>query len=124
MSRALIAGSASGLGGRAAGRQPGGVDEHRLALERLRVKQQVIAELIGGRLQLLEATARFRDAQRLPGRDRAGAQRLAFAEDGELLCRTVIGWAHLALSDRPERAETFSEGLEQELQAHLARHGT
>jgi hypothetical protein len=85
------------------------LDKHGLALQRLEAKQRVIADLIGGRLTLFEAAARFR--------------RASGGGDGEALCRAVIGWAHLALSDRPERAEVFSEVLENELQAHLARHG-
>jgi hypothetical protein len=90
---------------------PGKRDEHRQALQRVEGKQQVIADLIAGRLDLLEAAARFAHLQ--PG----------FSDDGERLCRSVIGWAYLALSDRPERAEALTERLEQELAAHLERHG-
>ncbi len=120
MLRALTTESTVGTSGTgAAARRPRFFgEEHRLALERLQAKQQIIAELIHGRLPLLEATARFRAAQRRRENDPASP------DEGEQLCRTVIGWAHLALSERPERADAFSEGLEQELQAHLARHGT
>jgi hypothetical protein len=97
---------------------------HHLALQRLQAKQQIIAELIEGRLHLLEATVRFRAAAQTAGaaegRELPGTK---CPEDGEELCRSVIGWAHLALRDRPERAEAFSDQLERELQAHLARHG-
>ena len=86
-------------------------DEHRRALERLEVKQQIIADLIAGRLPLLDAAARFRDAHANP------------AEDGERLCRVVIGWVYLTLSERPERAEALANRLEQELQVIVSRQG-
>src|SRR5262249_31304307 len=57
-------------------------------------KQEAVAALIAGRLTLLEAAATFRAA----GCPRPDA-------DGESACRSVIGWVHLALCDRPERAE-------------------
>jgi hypothetical protein len=80
-------------------------------LQRLEGKQQVIADLIAGRLDLLEAAARFGRLEKgSPGED-------------EQLCRRVIGWVDLALSDRPERAEALTERLERELAAHLGRHG-
>jgi len=90
--------------------------EHQQALRRIAQKQAIIADLIGGRLCLVEATARFLQA--------GGAESAGRGEPiGEDWCRTVIGWAHLALSDRPERADVVSETLEQELQTHLARRG-
>jgi hypothetical protein len=121
MARALTAEVHLGVGGPAAASWrcvPG--EGYHQALHRLRAKQQVIAELINGRVPLLEATARFWAAQ-CPAKEQAGAPP---SDDGEQLCRTVIGWAYLALSERPERADAFSEELEQELQAHLTRHGT
>jgi hypothetical protein len=86
--------------------------DHRRALQRLHVKQQTVAALIEGRLDLVEAAVQFRAAGLAPQ-----------PEDGEALCRSLIGWVHLALRDRPERAEALSEELENELQTHLARHG-
>src|SRR5262245_43783529 len=84
--------------------------QHSLALQRLQNKQQVIADLIGGRLSLLAAATRFQ----------------ALAADGrgeEATCREVIGWAHLALRERPETADALSARLEGELERHLSRHG-
>jgi hypothetical protein len=85
-------------------------EPHRQALRRLQAKQSIIAELIGGRLALPEATERFR----------------ALSADGrgdEAAGREVIGWVNLALGDRPERAEAFASGLEQELERYLTSHG-
>lgn len=81
------------------------------ALGRVRAKEEVVAQLVAGRLPLFEAAARFRELSD------------AAAESGERVCRTVIGWAHLALRDHPERAERLSNDLEQELQEHLKRFG-
>lgn len=78
----------------------------RQALARLEAKKQVIADLILGRLALREASAQF---SVLRGE----------AQPGEQTCRAVIGWAQLALSDRPEKAESFCTRLEKELQAYL-----
>jgi hypothetical protein len=75
----------------------------------LRLKQSAVAAVVDGKLTLSEAAARFRDAQ--------------CGSDGETLCRSVIGWVHLALSDRPERAEAVSSRLERELQVYLDRAG-
>jgi hypothetical protein len=97
------------------GRRQTSRDGYQKALQRLQAKQHIIHELISGKLELLEATARFRQHQ---------AEATSGGEEGESLCRVVIGWVHLALSDRPERAEAFSEQLERELQSHLARHGS
>jgi hypothetical protein len=88
------------------------VSPHPTALARLRAKQRVVAQVIAGTLSLLEAAALFGTC----GHDAA-------ARDGESLCRAVIGWVHLALSDRPEQAEAVSQQLEEELQAVLARRG-
>jgi hypothetical protein len=99
---------------RPAGSSPGGParEEYRRTLERLQARQQVVADVIAGRLRLMEAAARFRDAQ--------GA---CPTEDDERLCRAVIGWVYLALSDRPERAEALSQELERELLTVLSHHG-
>jgi hypothetical protein len=80
-------------------------------LERLQAKQQVIEDLVEGRVALLEAAARF------------GAAQAVGVEDGLRLCQAVIGWAHLALRDRPEKAEALSQELEEQLEEHLTTHG-
>jgi hypothetical protein len=45
-------------------------------------------------------------------------------QDNENVCRTVIGWVHLALENRPEEAERITERLERELQICIDRFGT
>jgi hypothetical protein len=124
MARTLQGESMVPSANRVPGRRPR-ADEYRRALQRVEAKQQIIADLIEGRLTLLEATARFREAHLGSAGEGAYGRLLATAgsEDGEHLVRAVIGWVHLALRDRPERAEALSEELEQQLQAHLATHG-
>ncbi|HJZ60370.1 MAG TPA: hypothetical protein VKE74_35830 [Gemmataceae bacterium] len=82
----------------------------RALLNGLDEKQQAVAGVIAGRLTLLEAAARFRAAGGGP-----------VEADGEAVCRSVIGWVHLALSERPERAEEVSARLESELQSYIGR---
>jgi hypothetical protein len=93
------------------------------ALQHVRAKQQIIHRLIDGELGLFEAAARFWQVQKqdsvrgplpAPGPN---------PQDGEGVCRTVIGWAYLALADRPEQANSLSERLESELTNHLTRFG-
>ena len=75
-------------------------------------KQEAVAGVIDGRVSLREAAARFRAA--------GGARPDA---DEETVCRSVIGWVHLALCDRPERAERVTARLEYELQTALGGSG-
>jgi hypothetical protein len=89
-------------------------------LEHIRAKQEIILQLLDGRLDLLEAASRFQGVDRLlKGQGVAEPS----AEHGERVCRMVIGWVQLALADRPERAEVVTARFEQELQEHLAKQG-
>jgi hypothetical protein len=88
-----------------------------LALERLDRKQQIVSQLIDGRIDLLEAAARFRP---FVG---PASPMLADAVPTETDCRLVIGWVGLALSDRPEKAAALTQRLEQELTEYLERQG-
>jgi hypothetical protein len=94
-------------------------------LQRLQVKQDIVAQLVAGRVSLLEAAARFRAASQ-PLSD--GASLAALARSGqdadERICRTLIGWAYLSLCEYPERAEAVSNRLETDLQDILDRHGS
>lgn len=81
-------------------------------LARIRQKEAVVADLIAGRLRLLEAAARFCQVE-------VGRTEPPLAER-ESWCRTVIGWASLALADRPERATLLADQLEGQLAVALA----
>jgi hypothetical protein len=94
------------------------IQRHSLALQRLDAKKGIIGQIIDGRLQLVEAAARFRQLNRA-----TAVGTTPNGESDEDLCRSIIGWVYLALSERPERAEALSEQLEAELAAHLKLHG-
>jgi hypothetical protein len=94
-----------------------------LVLEGLQTKQRIIDDLINGRLDLMEAAARFQAVHRVVASLESTTGTHTAIADSECLCRTVIGWVHLALSSRPELAEIVSERLEQELQFWLDRVG-
>ena len=88
----------------------------------LQQKQAIINQVIEGRLPLMEAATRFQAAHQ--------AARLCLERatgvpghtiDGEAVCRTIIGWVCLALSDRPEQADRVSERLEGELREILTK---
>ena len=78
---------------------------------RVEAKRGVVEQVIEGRLPLLAGAARFKALC-------AASWPITDIED---LCRTVIGWAGLALSDRPERATVVVGRLEAELDRYLAR---
>ena len=90
-----------------------------LVVERIAAKNRVTAELIGGRLTLLEAAARFRDLNDIP-EDCPDPYRQAFSgdSDGEKLCRQVIAWVAAELRGR---SSPLVECLEAELQDLLGR---
>ena len=93
-------------------------------LENLQRKKQIINELIAGSLELVEAATRFRPIHCASADCLGDATGIAtMLTDNEYLCRTMIGWVHLALNQRPEMAERVSERLERELQHHLDRCG-
>jgi hypothetical protein len=84
--------------------------QHSQALQRVEAKQEIVAQLIDGRISLLEAATRF---------GTVGRSTRQIQPDTEALCRTVIGWANLALMEKPERAELVTAQLECELQSYL-----
>jgi hypothetical protein len=94
------------------------------ALQRLQAKQEIVAQLVAGRVSLVEAASRFRAASQ-PVTE--GSSYAVFARQGqdsdERVCRTLIGWAYLALCEYPERAEAVSNRLETDLQEILDRQG-
>jgi hypothetical protein len=96
----------------------------RAVLQGLLVKKAIVNQLIEGRLPLLEAAAQFQVAQRMSSACLERATGVPSSmPDSEAVCRTLIGWVHLALSDRPEQAEQVSDRLERELQGYIERFG-
>ena len=86
----------------------------------LQQKQAIISQVIDGKLPLWEAAGRFQVAHQAAGRCLESATGVPnHSIDGESVCRTIIGWVHLALSDRPEQADRVSERLEVELRDTL-----
>lgn len=90
----------------------------------LQEKRAIINQVIEGHLPLWEAAGQFQAAHQ--------AARLCLERatgfpghtiDGEAVCRTIIGWVCLALSDRPEQADRVSERLEGELRELLKKNG-
>jgi hypothetical protein len=89
----------------------------------LQQKQAIINQVIEGRLPLWEAADRFQaahQAARVCLETATGVP--GHSIDGEAVCRQIIGWVYLALSDRPEQADRVSERLEGELREHLTKH--
>jgi hypothetical protein len=85
-----------------------------VALARVADKQRVVEQVAVGRLTLLDGAARFAAL---------GPNLPTTADDLEGLCRTVIGWAGLSLSDCPERAAAVVGRLEEQLRRLLERPG-
>jgi hypothetical protein len=89
----------------------------------LQQKRAIINEVIDGHLPLWEAAGRFQiahQAARVCLETATGVP--THSIDGEAVCRTIIGWVCLALSDRPEHADRVSERLEAELRELLNRN--
>ena len=89
----------------------------------LQQKQAIINDVIDGHLPLWEAAGRFQaahQAARVCLETATGVP--THSIDNESVCRTIIGWVYLALSDRPERADRVSEQLEGELRDLLTKN--
>lgn len=83
-------------------------------------KQAIISQVIDGKLPLWEAAGRFHLAHQAACRCLESATGVPnHSIDGESVCRTIIGWVYLTLSDRPEQADRVSERLEVELRNTL-----
>jgi hypothetical protein len=89
----------------------------------LQQKQTIINQVIDGRLPLEEAAGRFQAAHQAAGMCLEKATGVPNRSiDNENVCRTIIGWVYLALSDRPEHADRISEKLEVELREMLKKN--
>jgi hypothetical protein len=77
-------------------------------VERNRAKEEVISELLAGRLTLVEAAAAFRRIHERT-RDETGCYAEADPADlsDEGLCRNVLCWARMGLADSPRREEVL-----------------
>lgn len=89
----------------------------------IQAKRQVVRHLIDGQVSILTAAACFRAAEREEGLAFDGCLGLSMSADAESFCRSLIGWVHLTLADRPEQAEEVSDRLESELRAAIERDG-
>ncbi|HZT83423.1 MAG TPA: hypothetical protein VFA26_24545 [Gemmataceae bacterium] len=105
--------------------EPGPGPDARLAAtaRRASVRDQIITDLLAGRVGLLEAAARFRD---LNSEDEITwpALRLVFREasDDEACCRQVIAWVRVRLAHQPDEGRPVLDRLEAEL-AECLRYG-
>ena len=89
----------------------------------LQQKQAIVNQVIAGRLALWEAAGHFQAAHQAARTCMERATGVpASSIDGEAICRTIIGWVHLTLSDRPEQADRISERLESELRDFLKKN--
>jgi len=88
----------------------------------LQQKQAIISEVIGGHLPLWDAAGQFQAAHQAACLCLEAATGVpSHSIDGEAVCRQIIGWVYLALSDRPEQADRVSERLEGELRETLTK---
>ncbi len=99
-------------------------DSPRALLQGLQQKRKIITELIDGHMPLMVAAAQFEAAHQVTTVCFQQITGVPAPTDSESICRMMIGWVHLELSDRPEQAERISEKLERELQGYLQQSVT
>jgi hypothetical protein len=97
----------------------------RAIAERTAAKDGAVRELIGGRLTLAEAAARFRAADESAGARFGRYWRWSDRPEGERLCRQVIEWVRVELRSggAAPGGRLLLERLEAELAAHLGHYG-
>jgi hypothetical protein len=89
----------------------------------LQQKLSIINQVIERKLPLWEAAGRFQAAHQAACACLERATGVPNNQsDAEAACRTIIGWVHLTLSDRPEQADRVSERLECELRDFLKKN--
>jgi WD40 repeat protein len=98
-------------------------EQCRAIRRRIEAKNRLAAEVIDGRLTLLEAAARFRDLDREPPPFDRDAFRCSYpgASDDELLCREVIFFVRVEQRRRPGTDAGIVARLEAELNERLGR---
>ena len=95
------------------------------SIQRCKAKEDLVREVIAGRLTLLEAAARFRDVNASCPKARTFLQR-AFASlpYEHALCRQIIAYAEAELRDQgSDQKDRVLHRLEAELAEHLRQHG-
>jgi hypothetical protein len=99
------------------------LEEQRLAiLYRVNIKCGLGAELVEGRLGLLEAAARFRDLDRQSPALKRDPRQAHLGDTDEMhYCRAVIAVVEMILHDRPETRAAVIGRLEAELRGHQER---
>ena len=97
----------------------------RITLQRIKAKEDVVGELLNGRLSLLQAARRFKDLNETPitcqddYRSHYPGQ-----SDGEKACRQVLDWLLFAQTEYPrDQQEALLHRFEDELREHLQRNG-
>jgi hypothetical protein len=93
---------------------------------RLDAKNEIVGQLVDGRLTLAEAAAWFKALNESPA-DCPAVPHGEFpgASEGERLCRQVMSWVRADLSRQSaSQAEAMSVRLEEELRTLLGRDGT
>jgi hypothetical protein len=89
------------------------------ALARLhKAHDEVLDQLLDGRISLMEAGARFREQNDVLSPHGSAHRLFAGASEDEQACRQVISWARARETDE-ERAAALAGRLEAELQAWL-----
>jgi hypothetical protein len=95
-----------------------------LLLRRYVAKEQAVRELLAGRLTLLQAAARFRDAEAAVPVGWGPPCTDSGPTKGKRLCWDVITWARGWLAEnQPAQATEVITRLEAELQQHRAEYG-
>jgi hypothetical protein len=95
-------------------------------LDRLYVKDKIVAQLMAGEITLSQAGAWFLTLNDTPELVRRMCQTFPGSSEGESACRQVIAWAEVAgrIKHSPEQGEAVRQRLEAELREHLERYGT
>jgi hypothetical protein len=134
----LVAGGLAGAGSlrpdlAVPGRQGGAdaepnpvIERGQIILRRTTAKQEIIHALAVRELGLFEAAAWFRELNSSPPECRdEGWRRLEGRCEGEKLCRQVIRWARAHMQGTMPTSQVMArvQELEDELEAHIARHG-
>jgi hypothetical protein len=95
----------------------------RLILDRIALKEEVMADLLSDRLTLLETAAWFRRLDRADGGPIWGPRSFPGNTEDERYCRQVLSWVKIQTTSwAPSQREMLQCRLEEELQDHLASH--